>query len=164
MNEKRTVRYVDHYLPDSSVIEEVYLTDTGDVYVVFKHSGRVAGYRDVGRWVFDNLLRSSSVGRYYNAYVKDRFQGLDGNVTFVPASDRVAPTVASTHNVIANPTVSTETQELSRFEVVYDLAGSEVIFPVNAVDEQAALHASSEHVSKFTGLDFVMTKVIHYFD
>lgn len=163
MGEVKIVRYVDHFVAkDSSVIDEAYLSDSGDVYIVFK-SGRVAGYRSVGRWVFNNLTRSDSVGRYYNAYIKDNFDGLDGNVHFVAegVAQEAARATAPAQETRARVEVPAS---LSRFEVVYTLNGNDVVYPVSAVDEQDALRSAGEHVAKFVGLDFVMTKVIHYFD
>lgn len=152
---KRNVVYVDHFSArDSSVIDEVYLIENDDVYVVFK-TGRVAGYRGVGKWVFNAFANAGSVGQYYNAYIKEKFLGLNGNVVFVQKGAAVTR-VEPVRNAAPQPVVE------NAYEVIFDLGGKEVVFPVNAENDEAALQAGLKHVEAFAGLKFVPARVVRY--
>lgn len=148
----RRVVYVDHFIANnSSVIREAFLAHNGDVYVVF-NTGRVAGYLGVGQWVFKAFSNAKSAGQYYNAYIKDSFAGLNGNVTFVQYGATVTP-------VAAPQRVATAVVDNS-YDVVFDLDGKEVVFPVKAKDDEVALQAGLAHVAAFAGLHFKPVKVV----
>lgn len=56
---------------ESSNIESVGHDETTDTLEVEFKSGAVYVYDNVPRAVFDGLISASSVGRYFNSYVRD---------------------------------------------------------------------------------------------
>ncbi|MBB3692307.1 KTSC domain-containing protein [Sphingomonas sp. BK580] len=77
--------------PASSLIERlVYDDDTRTLFVTFR-AGRRYAYRDVPRTTYDALVGAPSAGAYFNAEVRDRFEGApaDGRRRY-PLDERAA--------------------------------------------------------------------------
>jgi hypothetical protein len=57
----------------SSLVDKVaYDEPASKLYLQFK-GNRVYAYQDVPREVFDDLIRASSFGTYFHAYIKDEY-------------------------------------------------------------------------------------------
>jgi hypothetical protein len=62
------------------ICEVLYTPDTGDLGLVFStESDKVYVYRNVPAEIHTGLVRSSSLGSYYNDYIKGRYSWVDEN-------------------------------------------------------------------------------------
>lgn len=63
---------------DSTAISQIwYNTNTKALFVEFQDSGTIAGYSNVPAEVVDELLDSSSIGRYYTQNIKNKYHGIN---------------------------------------------------------------------------------------
>jgi hypothetical protein len=85
----KTVKYTDWFkdvFGDSSIIEAAWYDSLhGQVYIKLRTTGQIVGYRDVSTATWDAFRNADSLGKYYNAYIKFRHQGVSGDVELVDA-------------------------------------------------------------------------------
>lgn len=86
----KQVKYTDHFVADSSVVDEVYYDDVNKELYVILHNGTRVGYSGVGSYIYRALKDSSSVGAYWNRNVKNYYHGISGDVEFVDANAKDA--------------------------------------------------------------------------
>jgi len=58
---------------DSSNVAEVGHDSDTDTLVVLFHNGGMYAYDDVPRTVYDQMLSAESVGKFFNAHVKGKY-------------------------------------------------------------------------------------------
>lgn len=154
MTTTTAVRYVDTYQAiGSSAIDQVWLAENGDVYIQFA-GGSTAGYAKVGRALYDNFIKSYSLGMFYNMNIKGKFTGIEAPSGFVKVN---APAAAM--NITASVPVNAIRK--SRFEVVFE---GDIVFPTSAVSETDAVTEAVALISRFNNLTPKVVKVVHYFD
>ncbi len=62
-----------HYFNSTAVHAARYDAASGTLTLWFTSSGRGYDYYGVPQWVFAGLLRASSKGTYFNAYIRDQY-------------------------------------------------------------------------------------------
>lgn len=90
----REVEY-EEYVPvkSSAISSVVYNSKTEELYVLFP-GGKVAGYKDVSKQTFDDLVHAYSIGRFYTSEIKGQHRGINTeDITFTKAKE-VAPSYA----------------------------------------------------------------------
>ncbi|MBY9062162.1 KTSC domain-containing protein [Sphingomonas yunnanensis] len=77
--------------PASSLIDRLVYDDAAHTLLVTFRAGRRYLYRDVPPSIYDALVAAPSAGRYFNAEVRDRFDGAaaDGRRRY-PLDERAA--------------------------------------------------------------------------
>lgn len=72
-------KYTDAFTPDSTAIKQAfYNRRTGELYVQFHRAGSsYAGYDEVPLSIWEGFRTATSAGKFYNAYIIDRFPGID---------------------------------------------------------------------------------------
>ncbi len=67
-----TVLYTYHKKTDSTAISDVwYNAANRELFIKFRGSGTIAGYKDVSPIAVDRLVMAGSIGRHYSQYIKN---------------------------------------------------------------------------------------------
>lgn len=178
----------------SSVIDEVFYSEPNKLLFVTLYNGTLAGYDGVPLEVYNALNglntnrlngdSNASVGRYWNTFVKNHYDGFStADVELLSPEDvarqeklskLVNPTFAESfsffndpNNVIVGEVVTEvvdQPQDRSRFGVTFISGDKEVSINVNAVDIDDAV-TRFQQVSDILGWDESPVKsVTKYFD
>jgi hypothetical protein len=129
-----------HQKVDSSSIDEIFYNSERYEMVVKFVNGNYAGYKGVGKSVYDKFVNASSVGQHYNWFVKTYFSGfrVDGVAPKAPAEQVSEPAVAPKENG-------------AKFMVVAEITGGATL-DVYATDLTDALRVAEEQINKaFSG-------------
>jgi hypothetical protein len=62
------------YVQSSALIRVSYDQATRTLSATFRDSGRTYAYRDVPQEIYAGLMEADSLGNYFNACIRDRFQ------------------------------------------------------------------------------------------
>lgn len=141
----KTVYYTHKFeSPESSAIAGGwYNCDTRELWVDF-HTGSTAGYKGVPNYVWNQFSKSPSKGRYYSQAVRDHFDGISGDVVFVPGYADTATSIPSTPEPASiGHAAPVETRATSVFRVKF-LTQIEGEFSVSASSMEEALRFFSE--------------------
>lgn len=85
-----TLTYDKHVALDSTALSDAYFVKdaqygaVGKLFIKF-NDGRMAGYSNFPRYMFDELTSSDSAGRYWHNNIKNRFFGVSGDVNLLAA-------------------------------------------------------------------------------
>jgi len=93
----RTVNYTQGGPLTSSALSYYWYHDKAqELYVKFKNTGTVAGYKNVTPDRVNAMLKSSSVGQYFTKAIKGRYDGIDtAGINFGVGGFNPSPTVGA---------------------------------------------------------------------
>lgn len=128
-----TLYFTDSQSLDSSVLDRVYYDNVDETLVVAFHNGHKAGYADVPRHEYDDLVKASSPGRYYNQEIKGYYAGVDtgGELKLRAAELAIAPD-APVHTDVVHLSMATPAGART-FNVVVEVQATSIENAIDAV-------------------------------
>lgn len=136
----KTVYYTHKFeSPESKAISGAwYNADSKELWVDF-YTGSRAGYKNVYPYTWTDFVNAESKGGFLASRIKGYFDGISGDVTFVPGYTDTAMSIPST----PEPSVPVETRATSEFKVKFSVR-SEGVFSVDATSTEEALRLLSQ--------------------